>query len=368
MPWNDQRGGGRGPWGQGPQGGGGGGGIQPPNLDEVLRQIQTRLKRFLPAGGGNGMILGIAGGAAALLWIASGVNVIQATERGVVLRLGQYVDTLSEGFHVRYPYPIETVERVQTSQRQLEVGTSARTAPAGTASAGQSAGAADETLMLTGDENIVDIDFSVQWRVKDARAFAFNVDQPERTIFAVAESAMREVAGQSQINAILTGGRAAIQERVRQTMQAILDTYNSGVEVLDINVIKSDPPSDVIEAFQNVQAAAANADKARNEAERYKNSEVPKARGLASQIIQQAEAYKAQVVAEAEGEAARFDSIFEQYRTAPSVTRERMFLETMERVLGPMNKIVIDGKGAGAQPYLALPPELLRRAPAAPAQ
>jgi membrane protease subunit HflK len=354
MPWNDQRGGGRGPWGQGPQGGGGGpGGIKPPDLDEILKQIQSRVKTMIPGGGGQMAILGGAGALAFVVWILSGIYIVQPTERGVVLRFGEYVGELGEGIHWQLPYPIDTVERVLMTQRQIDIGAPGRTPSA--------SGGADESLMLTGDENIVDIDFSVFWRVVNPRSFLFNVEGTEPTIRAVAESAMREAVGQSKINSVLTEGRVEIGQRVRTNMQSILDRYGAGVEVVEVTLQKSDPPSKVIKAFRDVQAAAADADRLRNEAEKYENSKVPEARGLAAQTVQQAEAYKAQVEAEATGEAARFNSIYEQYRNARGVTRERMFLETMERVLGPMNKIIIDGKGGGPQPYLALPPELLRR-------
>ena len=356
MPWNDNRGGGRGPWGQGPQGGGGGGGpggIKPPDLDEILKQLQSRMKTMIPGGGGQMAILGGAAALAFALWLFSGIYIIQATERGVVLRFGEYVDELSEGIHWRFPYPVETVEKVLMTQRQIDIGGPVR-------SAGDLR-SSDESLMLTGDENIVDIDFSVFWRVTNPNNFLFNVENVEPTIRAVAESAMREAVGQAKINSVLTDGRVQIQQRVRTIMQTILDSYGAGVEVAEVTLQKADPPAKVIDAFRDVQAAAADADRARNEAEKYENSKVPEARGLAAQTIQNAEAYKAQVEAEAKGEAARFVSIYEQYRNARGVTRERMFLETMEKVLGPMNKIIIDGKGAGAQPYLALPPDLLRR-------
>lgn len=361
MPWNDNRGGGRGPWGQGPQGGGGGGGpggIKPPDLDEILKQMQSRMKTMIPGGGGQMAILGGAAGLAALLWLLSGVYIIQATERGVVLRFGEYVGELSEGIHWQLPYPIDSVEKVQMTQRQIDIGGAARTAT--------TVRAADESLMLTGDENIVDIDFSVFWRVTNPNNFLFNVENVEPTIRAVAESAMREAVGQAKINSVLTEGRVQIQQRVRANMQSILDSYGAGVEVVEVTLQKSDPPAQVIDAFRDVQAAAADADRARNEAEKYENSKVPEARGLAAQTIQQAEAYKAQVEAEAMGEAARFNSIFEQYRNARGVTRERMFLETMEKVLGPMNKVIIDSKGGGAQPFISLPPELLRRSQTPP--
>lgn len=353
MPWNDNRGGGRGPWGQGPQGGGGGpGGIKPPDLDEILKQMQSRVKGMFPTGGGSKWILGGAAGLALALWLITGIYIIQPTERGVVLRFGEYVSELGEGIHPRFPYPIETVERVQMPRRQINIGDVGRSA---------TNRVSEESLMLTGDENIVDIDFQVFWRVLKPRDFLFNLESVEPTIKAVAESAMREAVGQSKFNTVVTAGRAEIQQRVRSNMQSILDRYGAGVEIMEVTLQNVDPPPQVLDAFRDVQAAAADADRARNEAEKYENSKVPEARGLAAQIIQQAEAYKSQVEAEALGEAARFNSIYEQYRNARGVTRERMFLETMEKVLGPMNKVIIDGKGGGVQPFMALPPDLLKR-------
>lgn len=358
MPWNDQRGGGRGPWGQGPQGGGpsGGGGLQPPELDEVLRKIQERLKGLFPGGGASNIIIAAVGGLVIVWWLASGLNVIQATERGVVLRFGEYVETLEDGFHWRLPVPIEIVERVPITRVQLNIG-------GGQAERGGTREGMDEGLMLTGDENIVDVDFTVFWRVRDPNQYLFEVANVEGTIKAVAESAMREVVGQTPFNGIVTEKRSEIQQKVRTLMQSILDSYKAGVVVMDVALNKAVPPPDVIAAFRDVQAASADADRERNEADRYRNQKVPEAIGLASQIVQAAEAYKEQAIAEATGEAQRFVSIFEQYRGARSVTRERMYLETMEKVLGPMNKIILTEPGrGGVQPYLAIPPELLRRA------
>jgi membrane protease subunit HflK len=357
MPWNDNRGGGRGPWGQGPQGGGGGGGpggIKPPDLDEILKQMQSRVKGMIPTGGGQKWILIGAAGLGLFLWLLTGIYIIQPTERGVVLRFGEFVGELGEGIHPRFPYPIETVEKVPMTRRQINVGTFERNA---------ANRVSEESLMLTGDENIVDIDFQVFWRVVNPRNFLYNVENIEPTIKAVAESAMREAVGQEKFNSVVTAGRVPIQQRVRTNVQAILDSYGAGVEVTEVNLQNVDPPPTVLDAFRDVQAAAADADRLRNEAEKYENSKVPEARGLAAQIVQQAEAYKSQVEAEATGEAARFNSIYEQYRNARGVTRERMFLETMEKVLGPMNKVIIDGKSGsgGVQPFLSLPPDLLRR-------
>jgi len=210
--------------------------------------------------------------------------------------------------------------------------------------------------MLTGDENIVDINFSVIWVIKDATAYLFRVEDPDAAIKAVAESAMREVAGRSLIENIMTGDRESIQEQVRTLMQGILDAYGAGVTITEVKLQKVDPPGEVIDAYRDVQAARADQERLRNEALAYANNVVPVARGNAAKIIQEAEAYKQRVIAEAQGEAARFLSIYAQYKLAPDVTRRRIYLETMQGVLANMNKIIIDNRGgSGVLPYLPLP-------------
>jgi membrane protease subunit HflK len=211
----------------------------------------------------------------------------------------------------------------------------------------------EESLMLTGDENIVDINFSVFWRIKSAENYLFNVERPDLAVKQVAESAMREAVGQSKIEFLQTTGRNDIQKQVRGYMQTALDTYGAGVEITEVKLQKVDPPSQVIDAFRDVQAARADQERLRNEAQSYANTVVPKARGEAAKITQAAEAYREQTVAEAQGEAQRFISIYDQYRNAKEVTRKRMYLETMQDVLGNTNKVVTTDQ-SGVLPYLPM--------------
>ncbi|HXJ00159.1 MAG TPA: FtsH protease activity modulator HflK [Micropepsaceae bacterium] len=365
MPWNNQNGGGRpggggrGPWGTGPSGGG----PNPPDLEALLKRSQERLRQLLPKGFGNGGAL-IVGLIVVVVWLASGVYVVDPDEVGVVTRFGAYIGNTSPGINYHLPWPIDavTIPKV-TRENQLNIGYRL----------GNSEGARDvpeESLMLTGDENIVDINFTVFWVIKDAAAFLFNVENPDSqldgTIKAVAESAMREVVGKNQIEPILTANREPIQEEVRDLTQAILDAYKAGVTITRVQMQKADPPAQVIEAYRDVQAAQTDQDRMRNEAEAYANKVVPEARGQAARIVQQAEGYKQQVTAEAQGEAARFVSVYDQYKKAPDVTRRRIYLDTMSEVLGGMNKVIVDNKGGpGVLPYLPLP-ELRQGTPTRP--
>jgi len=365
MPWNNQTGGGRpggggrGPWGSGPSGGG----PNTPDLEALLKRSQEKLRQLLPKGFGNGGAL-IVGLIAVVVWLASGVYVVDPDEVGVVTRFGAYLGNTSPGINYHLPWPIDSVAIPKvTRENQLNIGYRL----------GNSEGARDvpeESLMLTGDENIVDINFTVFWVIKDAAAFLFNVENPDSqldgTVKAVAESAMREVVGKNQIEPILTANREPIQEEVRDLTQAILDSYKAGVTVTRVQMQKADPPAQVIEAYRDVQAAQTDQDRMRNEAEAYANKVVPEARGQAARIIQQAEGYKQQVTAEAQGEAARFISVYDQYKKAPDVTRRRIYLDTMSQVLGGMNKVIVDNKGgSGVLPYLPLP-ELRQGTPRPP--
>ncbi len=363
MPWNNQTGGGRpggngrGPWGTGPSGGGN----SPPDLEALLKRSQDRLRQMLPKGfGGGGALVVVL--IVVAVWLASGIYVVDPDEQGVVTRFGAFVGRTTPGINYHLPWPIEAVETpAVTRENQLNIGYRL----------GSSEGGRDvpeESLMLTGDENIVDINFTVFWVIKDAAAFLFNVQNPDSqldgTIKAVAESAMREVVGKNQIEPILTANREPIQDEVRDLMQRILDAYGAGVTVTRVQMQKADPPAQVIEAYRDVQAAQTDQDRMRNEAEAYANKVVPEARGQAARIIQQAEGYKQQVTAEAQGEAARFVSVYDQYKKAPDVTRRRIYLDTMSEVLGGMNKVIVDNKGgSGVLPYLPLP-ELKQGVPA----
>jgi membrane protease subunit HflK len=360
MPWTNQGGGGpwgsggKGPWGSGPQSQG----PTPPDLEEILRRGQDKLRRVLPGGnlGGRGFALIVLGVIA--LWGFSGFFRVEPDELGVVLRFGKEVREVQPGLNYHLPYPIETVltpkalrvNKIDIGMRVVDDirrgGTTVRDVP-------------EESLMLTGDENIVDVDFSVLWKVKPTGVgeFLFNIQNPEGTVKAVAESAMREVIGRSEIQPILTGARQTIETAVQDLMQKTLDHYGAGVIIQQVQLQKVDPPAQVIDAFRDVQAARADLERAVNESQTYANRVVPEARGRVAQITQAAEAYKSQTVAEATGQTSRFLKIYEQYKKAPDVTRERMYLETMERVLGGTDKIILDsggGGGSGVVPYLPL--------------
>jgi len=359
MPWSNQGGGGGGPWGSGGKGPWGSGpqssGPTPPNLEEILRRGQDNLRRVLPGGNLGGKGFALLGLAAIALWGFSGFFRVEPDELGVVLRFGQDVREVQPGLNYHLPYPIETVltpkalrvNKIDIGMRQVEDGrrSASREVP-------------EESLMLTGDENIVDVNFSVLWKVKPTGVgeYLFNIQNPEGTVKAVAESAMREVVGRSEIQPILTGARQTVETAVQDLMQKTLDHYGAGILVQQVQLQKVDPPAQVIDAFRDVQAARADLERAQNEAQTYANRVVPEARGNVAKITQAAEAYKSQTVAEATGQTSRFLKIYEQYTKAPDVTRERMYLETMERVLGGSNKIIIDSNpGAqGVVPYLPL--------------
>ncbi len=363
MPWSNQSGGGwkggnGGPWGQGPRSTG----PQPPDLEELLRRSQDRLKRVLPGGGG----LGGAGGLNPLALIAVlvlgvaflGYNFftfrVQPDELGIVLRFGSFDRQAQPGLNYRLPYPIDEVytpkvtfvNRVTVGQIADDVGT-----------VGMGRDIPEESLMLTGDENIVDIDFSVFWVINNAEDFLFNIQNPENTVKAVAESAMREIVGRSNIQPILTQARQITETAVQELMQSMLDGYGAGVQVTQVQLLKVDPPAEVIDAFRDVQAARADQERIQNEAQTYSNRIIPEARGQASQITEAANAYRDRTIAEARGQADRFTKVLTEYEKAPDVTRRRIFLETMESVLSDMDKIIVDENTTGAGgvvPYLPL--------------
>jgi modulator of FtsH protease HflK len=374
MPWKNQGGG---PWGSGPKGPWGSGpqptGPRPPDLEDLLRRAQDRLQQFLPGGyfSGVGIALILLGVIA--IWGMSGFYRVQSEEQGIVLRFGKYVRDSYPGLNYHLPYPIETVLlpkalRVST----LSIGMTLIDDPARRGRTMRDV--PEESLMLTGDENIVDVDFTVLWRIKPKAVdphgvadFLFNIQNPEGTVKAVAESAMREVIGRSNIQPILTGARTSTELAVQELMQKTLDIYGSGILVQQVQMQKVDPPAQVIDAFRDVQAARADLERLQNEAQTYANRVVPDARGRAAQILQVAEGYKQQAVAEAKGQSARFLKVYDEYKKAPDVTRQRIYLETMERVLGSSEKLVYDGGGPGAQgvvPYLPLNELTPRRASA----
>jgi membrane protease subunit HflK len=371
MPWSNQGGGpwgsggsgGKGPWGSGPQQSG----PTPPDLEELLRRSQDKLRTVLPGGNLGGKGIGLIALIAVLIWGFSGFFQVAPDELGVVMRFGKYVREVQPGLNYHLPYPIETVltpkalrvNKMDIGMRVVEDlrrGSTVRDVP-------------EESLMLTGDENIVDVDFSVLWRIKPNGVgdYLFNIQQPEGTVKAVAESAMREVIGRSNIQPILTGARQNIETAVHDLMQKVLDEYGAGIQVTQVQLQKVDPPSQVIDAFRDVQAARADLERLQNEAQTYANRVVPEARGRAAQITQNAEAYREQTVAEAKGQTSRFLQVFDEYKKAPDITRQRMYLETMERLFGGTDKIIVDsGAASGVVPFLPL--DQLSRRPAAPPQ
>jgi membrane protease subunit HflK len=364
MAWKNQGGG---PWGSGPKGPWGSGpqptgGPRPPDLEDLLRRAQDRMQQLLPGGYFSGLGVALALLVVVAIWAMSGFYRVQSEELGVVLRFGKYVRDAQPGLNYHLPYPIETVLlpkalRVST----LSIGMTLIDDPARRGRTMRDV--PEESLMLTGDENIVDVDFTVLWRIKPKGVadYLFNIQNPEGTVKAVAESAMREVVGKSNIQPILTGARTS-------TEGATLDNYGSGIQVQQVQMQKVDPPAQVIDSFRDVQAARADLERLQNEAQTYANRVVPDAKGRASQILQVAEGYKQQAVAEAKGQSARFLKVYDEYKKAPDVTRQRIYLETMERILGGSDKLVYDGgsSGQGIVPYLPLS-ELSARRPAAPA-
>ena len=375
MPWSNQSGGGSGgggngggwkggsgggsggPWGQGP-------GSQPPDLEEMLKRSQDRMKQVMHGGGVPGPLAFLAAAVAVAVigWYAFTFRV-DPDELGVVMRFGEYVDQRPPGLHFRLPYPIEEIIKPKvTRQNIIEVGMRSGTDRGFGGVVIQDV--PEESLMLTGDENTVDIDFVVYWRIRDAAEYLFNIQNPDNTVKEVAESAMREIVGKSRIQPILTEARQKTEADVLALIQQTLDGYKAGIQIDQVTLQKVDPPGEVIDAFRDVQAARADQERLQNEAFAYANKVVPEARGEAERILQGAEGFKQQTVAEAQGQTARFISVYDQYTKAPEVTRKRIFLETMERVFGGTDKVIIDSSsGQGVVPYLPLD-QLQRRQPA----
>jgi membrane protease subunit HflK len=372
MPWSNQGGPGdrnnpssgrpQSPWGQGPAGSGGGGNNQPPDLEELLRRSQDVLNQFLPSGfGGNGPAILVLVGV--LAWLLSGFYTVGPNEIGLNLVFGKYLGKTQAGLNYNLPAPVGSVIKLAVTDRNVtDVGFHGE--PSGERHRGNAqphvAEAPEESLMLTGDENIADVKFRVVWQIDPAKPedYAFNVANPRSTVKAVAESAMREIVGQSQIQKILTADRKLIEPACQQLMQKVLDDYHSGVMVLQVLLLSVDPPQSVIAAFRDVTAAQQDLQRLGNEAEAYANRVVPEARGAAARIVQEAEAYREQTVAEARGQAGRFDKIYAQYKNAPALTRQRLYIETMERVLGGAEKVVLDDPskgGASVAPFMPLP-------------
>lgn len=373
MPWQSQGGGG-GPWGSGPGGGGpwgrgsgGFGGGGPPDFDDFIRKSQERFRRMMPGGWGTGRGIVLIVAVLVGVWLLSGFYRVLPDEQGVVLRFGQWVDTTQPGLNWHLPYPIETVETPSVERvHKIDIGFQAF----GTGDTRSIRDIEQESLMLTGDQNIIDIDFTVQWKVSDAGKYLFNIRDPEATVKIAAESAMREIIGRTDIQPALTEARGEIQQQTRELLQTILSDYGAGIEVLLVQLQNVQPPSAVIDAFNDVQRALQDRDRQRNEADAYRNDVLPRARGEAQEILQEAQGYREQVINEAEGEAKRFVSVYDAYKENPEVAKRRMYLETLQKVLSGTDKVIMDRGVDGAVPYLPLN-ELRGRSgmqPRAPAQ
>jgi len=360
MPWSPQGGGGQGPWGRGPTG------PQQPDIEDIIRRGQENLKRMWPQGfgGGRGIVLALL--AVVAIWLASGFYRVQPAEQGVVLMFGKWVQTTQPGLNWFFPAPIgrvytpnvEEINRVEIGYRGA--GDNAR--------ATQVRDIPAESLILTGDQNISDIDFTVFWKIKDAGEFLFNIRNPEVTVKVVAESVMREVVGQTTLQLALTEGRTRIEQRTRELTQRVLDAYGAGISINQVRLLKVDPPAPVIDSFNEVQRARQDKERKQNEALAYRNGIIPAARGEAVQIVQQAEAYRERLITEAQGEAERFTNVYQSYSMAPEVTSQRLYLETLETVLQGKSKVIIDGAANnGVVPYLPLPEINQRRNQTAPA-
>ncbi len=362
MPWNDKKGGNGGsPWGgggHGPWGSGGGGGRRPPNPEEILQRLKERLGLLASGSNGGFRLAGIVVAVLFVLWLASGIYRVLPDEQGVVLTFGAYSETTQPGLHYRWPAPIQEVYTPKvTTVNTTEIGfSSSQQVP-------------QEALMLTGDENIVDINMSVFWVVKDAREFLFNIKpdprNPDLTVKSAAESAVREVVGRTPLATVLQGGRQQVETDTQELLQKILDSYGAGIEITQVQLQKFDPPEEVIEAFRDVQRAQTDKESLENQANAYRNDVVPRARGQAQQIIQDAEAYKQQIVAKAQGDAERFLSVLNAYRVSKDVTAERLYLDAMEQVLENTDKILLDKSAGGVVPYLPLAAARIRQGAAA---
>jgi membrane protease subunit HflK len=358
-PWGSPGGGNRpqGPWGVPPTGGGSGRG---PDLDDAIRQAQDAVRRWLPGfgrgGRSGGRGLAIFAVLAIAAWGASGFYRVQPDEQGVVMRFGAFTRTTPPGLNYHIPWPVESVTTPRVTRiNRIDIGfRSAVDSGAIVQRPTPSRDVLEESMMLTGDENIIDIDFAVFWRIRDAGEYLFNARNPDVTVKSAAESMMREVIGRTPIQPALTEARAQIEQQVRLGTQAVLDQYKAGIEVTQIQLQKVDPPNAVIEAFRDVQRAAADRERARNEAEAYRNDIIPRARGEAERMVQEAQGQKDSQIARAKGEAQRFISVLSSYQTSKDVTMRRIYMETMEEILRRNPKIIVDDRLQGLVPLLNL--------------
>lgn len=366
MAWNNQGGpwgGGQSPWGRG----GGGGGNQPPDFEEMIKRGQDRMKSILPGGFGSGRALTLIGVAAVVLWLVTGFYVVNPGQVGVNMLFGSFVSQTTPGLRWNWPVPIgdHFTPDVATRNR-VEVGFRAETA------SGSDRDVPEESLMLTGNENIIDVRAVVLWRINNVEQYLFGLGEPEASVKNAAEAALREIIGQSSFEFAITEGRGQIELKARDLAQEMIDSYHmpdaagGAITIEQLSLQKVDAPSEVIDAFRDVQKAKADAEAAINDAQAYVNQVTEEAKGQSYQLVQQAEAYKAEKVAIAQGDAQRFISVYDEYKQAPDITERRLYLETMAGILGGMNKVLIDQSGAGgAVPYLPLD-QLLKNRPKAP--
>jgi membrane protease subunit HflK len=372
MPWNQQGPENKDPWGQG------NGQSGPPDLDQVIRDLQKKVASIFgkssSQGGGGGASggskgskgrvpsLGATGGVLLVivvvgLWIASGFYVVDQSEQGVEMRFGKYQEVKPAGLRWHMPYPIESVEIVNVQQvRTVEVGYRTREG------ASQLTLVPREALMLTADENIIDIQFAVQYNIRDPRDLLFKVSEPaDQVVRQATESAVREIVGRSSMDFVITGGRAEIAFETRELLQTILDRYETGITVRAVEMQNAQPPAEVKDAFDDAVRAREDEERLKNEAEAYANDIIPKSRGAAARIVQEAEAYKESVIATSQGEASRFLQVLEEYNLAPGVTRDRLYLEAMEEVLSRSTKLMVD-QGSNSNNVMYLPlDQLIRR-------
>ncbi len=370
MAWNepgDDKGDKKDPWGSRDNKPTGGDNKSPPDLDEVVKQMQNKITNLFggKSGGGSGgdegggsagsggpssTVIAALIGLALVVWAASGIYIVEPEERGVVTRFGGYTETTTPGPHWHIPYPVERVEVVNVDQiRDEEVGY--RSTPG---RSDDTNSVPQESLMLTQDENIVDIKFAIQYRVKDARDYIFNVRDPNSTLRGATESAIREAIGKSKMDFVLTQGQSDIAERTETLIQSILDAYGTGIQITSVNLQSAQPPEEVKGAFEDAIKAREDNERLKNDAHAYSNDIIPKARGNAARQLEEANGYKARVVAQAEGESKRFTDLLVEYEKAPEVTRERLYLDTIEAVMGNTTKVLVDVKGGNNILYLPL--------------
>ncbi len=350
-PWGsggNDNGGGRGPYG-------GGRGPEQPDLDDILARLQGGMKGFLPGDFGGGKAILLGAGALVLLWLASGFYTINPGEHAVIQRFGAWQKTVdTTGLNYRLPAPIETMNKFNVNQiRTMNIGFS-QVAPSGR-NTGAGRDVPEESLMLTSDFNIVDLDFVIQWNISSAEDFVFNIENPENTLRKAAQSAIREVVGQTRMFSIITTERGAVADQAKTIMQKILNDYKSGINITQVLINSAEVHPDVQSAFQDVQSAKQDAEDVQNRAQAYREDIIPKARGAATRVTQEAEAYKQSAIARATGDADRFNSVLSAYQSGQDVTKERMYIETMESVLKNAQKIILDDNGKqGVVPYLPL--------------